>query len=488
MDDHDKTIIDFYNDSERDLGLFFNRAWTILEPESPLLLNWHHELIVEYLTACYARDIKRLIINIPPRYTKSNLVSVCFPAWAWISQPHLRFMFSSYSQSLSTKHSVDRRTLIESDWYQRGYSEKFQLAKDQNVKTEFQNDKRGVMLGTSMLGSATGKGANFIVIDDPHNPKGAESDVQRQSVLDAFDRTFSNRLNNKERDVIIVVMQRLHENDLTGHLLAKGGWEHLKIPGVEHERKTYKYPVTGKTLERSPGEILHESRESSSQIEDQKRSLGTYGFSGQYQQNPSPMGGGILQTKWFKRYSNPPDKFDEIIMSWDLAFKESKDSDFVVGQVWGRKGANKYLLDLVRARMDFVQTLVAFKELCLKHPKAIKKIVEEKANGAALISSLKNHISGIVSYVPKESKEARLQAVCPEIEAGNIYVPEVAPWLEEFLHECASFPKGNHDDNVDAMSQALITFQLSKSGDWLDEPGKSGQSMVSDIISQQDAW
>lgn len=487
MEDN-KIIPEFYRDAEFDLQLFFGYSWSILEPETPILFNWHHELIIEHLTACYTREIKRLIINIPPRYAKSSLVSVCFPAWAWISQPHLRFMFSSYSQSLSTKHSVDRRTVIESDWYQRGWSDKFSLAKDQNVKTEFQNDKRGVMIGTSMHGSATGKGANFIVIDDPHNPKGAESEVQRQSVLDAFDRTFSNRLNNKDKDVIILVSQRLHEKDLTGHLLEKGGWEHLKIPGVEPTKKTYIFPITQKTITRETGSLLHEDRENDVQIQVQKKALGSYGFSGQYQQDPAPMGGGLIQTKWFKTYKALPDRFDEVIMSWDLAFKESDDSDYVVGEVWGRRCADKYLLDVSRARMDFVQTLVAFKDLCAKWPKAYAKLVEEKANGAALINTLKHHISGIIPIVPKESKVARVQAVCPEIEAGNIYLPEHATWLEEFLHECASFPKGAHDDLVDGMSQALNWFQHTRSGDWLDSPDKSSKSMVSDIISDTDNW
>jgi len=258
---------------------YFKAVWPIVEPKQTLELNWHHGLIAEYLEACASLEIKRLIINIPPRYTKSNLITVTFPTWMWIKNPEKRFIFSSYSQSLSTKHSVDRRAILESDFYKKGFGNIFTLATDQNVKTEFQNDKRGVMVATSMGGSVTGKGGDFVIIDDPHNPKGAESDAQRNAVIESFDRTFSTRLNDKKNGVIIVVMQRLHEADLSGHLLSQGGWEHLKIPGVSTQRTIYTYPKSRITKIREANDILHPSRESEIQIKAQKVALGVHSTS-----------------------------------------------------------------------------------------------------------------------------------------------------------------------------------------------------------------
>lgn len=479
-----------YSKAENILINFFKPCWDVLEPNNPILKNWHQTLISEYLEACYKREITRLIINIPPRYTKSTLVSVVFPVWAWVKSPHIRFIFASYAQTLATQHSVNRRNIIESPWFQRGYGKRFKLSTDQNVKTEFQNNHRGVMTATSILGSATGKGGDFIIIDDPHNVKGSESDVQREAIITQFDRTFSTRLNDKKTGVMIVVMQRLHQRDLSGHLLSLGGWEHLKIKGVEEERKVYSFPITKRTIIRNPGEILHPEREDEKEIEKQKRALGSYGFSGQYQQEPSPPGGAIFKREWYKFYDIPPAKFEEEIISFDLTFKELSESDYVVGQCWGRVGANKYLLDQVRGRMDFLTTIRAFQAFSVRHPNAILKLVEEKANGAALINSMKNKIPGIVAVNPKDSKESRAQAIAPEFEAGNIYLPnpDIHHWVNDFIEEMSQFPKGRQDDQVDATTQALLRFQDKASGNFIDSMIHESNSIVQDIISEGDAW
>ncbi len=339
------------------------------------------------------------------------------------------------------------------------------------------------MVSTSMTGTATGRGCDFLIVDDPLNPKQAESELQRESANEAFDRTFSTRLDDKDNGVIIVIMQRLHENDLSGHLLAQGGWEHLKIQGVSQEKKTFLFPLTGKTKTVEAGEILHPERENEQQIQAQKTTLGSYGFAGQYLQEPSPSGGTIFKRSWFKFYKELPPKFDEIIISFDMTFKETKDSDFVVGQCWGRKGADKYLIDQVRDRMDFIETLASVKLFCAKHKNAHLKLIEDKANGSAIISTLKKEVSGIVAVNPKDSKESRAMSISPEFEAGNIYLPDssISSWVNDYIEELVIFPKGRNDDQVDATTQAIQRFKHRASGNFLAQNNENGQTLAGSI-------
>jgi Uncharacterized protein conserved in bacteria len=234
--------------AERKLADFIRQAWHVIEPATPYLHNWHIDLICEYLEAVSAGQITRLIINIPPRYMKSIAVSVMWPVWEWIRHPETRWIFASYSQSLSTKHSVDRRTIIQSDWYQSRWGDRFKLVEDHNLKTEFLNDKRGHMIATSVGGTSTGKGGNRLVVDDPLNPKEAASDVLRERANTWFDQTFYSRLDDKKTGAIVVIMQRLHEKDLTGHLLEQGGeWEHLCLPAIAEDRQVIHFPMSGRT-------------------------------------------------------------------------------------------------------------------------------------------------------------------------------------------------------------------------------------------------
>jgi len=391
-------------------------AWDTLEPKNAYLHNSHIGLIAEHLEAVNQGDIKRLIINIPPRYMKSLCVSVMWPVWTWIQNPELRWIFASYSQSLATKHSIDRRQLIQSQWFQNRWSKLFKLTEDQNQKTEFMNNRRGHMISTSVGGTATGKGGDIIVVDDPHNPLEASSDLLRKKAIDFFDQTLTTRLDNKKNGSIVVVMQRLHEEDLTGHLLEQGDWTHLCIPSIAESKTIYSFPVSKKEKIYVDNEALFPNRENIADLEKQKRALGSIAFAAQYQQRPTPAEGALIKKSWLRFYSDIPQKFDEVIQSWDLSFKDSENSDYVVGQVWGRIGANKYLLDQVRERLSFPDTIRVFKNMTAKWPKAYRKLIEDKANGPAIISALKNEISGIIAVNPTESKRARLSAITPQIE------------------------------------------------------------------------
>lgn len=459
----------------------------MLEPATPYLHNWHIDAISEYLEAVTAGQITRLIINMPPRYMKSIAVSVLWPTWVWIEKPWLRSLFASYSQSLSTKHSLDRRTVIQSPWYQERWGSRFSLADDHNLKTEFTNNHRGHMIATSVGGTATGKGGDVLGVDDPVNPKEAHSDALRVAANTWFDQTFYTRLDNKKTGAIVVVMQRLHEQDLSGHLLQQGGWEHLKLPAEAKDRQTIVFPLSGRTVEREPGDIIWPEREGPEELAQTKRALGTYGYAGQYDQDPAPAGGGILKRHWW-RYWQPkganlppvpvrlpdgtielrqavdlPDDLTDHLQSWDMAFKDTENSAYVVGQVWAYRGADKFLLDQVRDKMDFVATEAAVQMLTAKWPQAIAKLIEDKANGPAIISRLQHKIPGIIAIPAGDSKESRTHAVAPEIEAGNVYIPHPAvwPWVDAFLHEASTFPASTYKDQVDAMTQALARLQAA---------------------------
>jgi len=443
----------------RDFYFYFKRAWEIVEPKTPLLENWHHELIAEYLTACYLRQIKKLIINIPPRYAKSNLATVIFPTWVWINDPEERFLFTSYSSGLSTMHSLHRRNILESKWYHARWGNIFRMATDQNVKTEYENDKRGRMIATSMAGTATGKGGNFLMIDDPHDTTRAESTVKRESDILEFDQKFSTRLDDKERGIIIIIMQRLHTNDLTGHCLEQGDWEHLKVPCEAHEKTTIIFPISGKKIVRKEGEILHPAREDRKALAKQKKSLGSYGYASQYQQLPSPREGGILKRHYWQRYNVLPTRFEEIIDSWDFSFKKLTDSSMVCGTVWGRVKANKYLIHLVMRKMGFADSLKAILNMRVLYPKIERSIVEDKANGSAIIETAKNSITGILAFNPQGSKEERAAAIEPQCESGNVFLPtkEFASFdVQAYIDNLANFPNAKYSDDVDSTTMALL--------------------------------
>ena len=443
------------------LGEFIKGGWSVLEPKNPLLWGWHLDLICEHLEAVKLKQIKRLIINIPPRNLKSIQCTIAFPAWCWTDDPSLRFLSSSYSQSLSTKHSVDRRMLINSKWYQTGWGQKFYLTDDQDTKTEFSNDKRGHMIATSMHGTATGKGGDILIVDDPHDTTIAESDVQRTATIQAFDHKFTTRLDNKKDGAIIIVMQRLHPKDLTGHLMAQGGWTQLKLPAEAEEYVKHVFPVSGKYVERDKGEILHPEREGEPELTQMKRALGSQGYAGQYQQRPSAAEGAIIKRAWIKFYTELPARLDLIIQSWDCAFKDSKDSDFVAGQVWGKYGADKYLIDRVKDKMDLPATMNAIRTMTAKHPKTYRKLVEDKANGPAVMQLLTREIPGLIPVEPNGSKEARVHSIAPDWEAGNIWLPHpsIAPWIHDYIEEIVTFPKSVNDDEIDSTSQAVIDLR-----------------------------
>ena len=460
---------------EGNLKDFVYAAWPILEPTTPLQWNWHLDLICEYLTAVKEGLCRRLIINVPPRSMKSLLCTVFYPVWRWCSAPQRRFMFVSYSDELSTDHSVFRRNVLNSEMYRTGWGHLVRFSKDQNLKTQYENTRRGVMFSTSITGSATGKGCDELIVDDPMNAKKAFSDQERETTNRNFDATFRSRLNDPATGVIIIVMQRLHDDDLTGHVQAQepNAWTHIKLPAEAEHDELWLFPTSGLMWRRKPGELLWPERFPASVLADLKAALGSWSYAGQYQQNPAPLEGGIIQRKWLQYYRDWSTTESGLtnargtgqwVQSWDCSFKDTRDSDYVVGQVWRRSGSSYYLIDQVRERMDFVRTKQAIQRMTAKYPQATAKLIEDKANGPAVIASLRSEIDGIIAIDPRDSKAGRLHAVSPLFEAGNVFLPEGRQWVGDFVEELTRFPNAANDDQVDACTQALLYFRRQGGG------------------------
>lgn len=462
---------------------FVTRAWHILEPATELQWNWHLGVISEYLTLIQNQDFKNvfgqhsegIIFNVPPRTMKSLLISVFFPAWVWTIKPERRFMFVSYSEKLSTQHSIYRRAVMESDWYQQRWGTVFRFSKDQNLKHHYENSCRGAMFATGMQSTATGLGGDILIFDDPLNPEQALSDAEREAVNLRFDTTFRSRINDPKTGVKIIVMQRLHELDLTGHVLSKerDRWMHVSLPAIAEKPEDVAFAISEKPHHRNPGDLLWEERLSQAFLDSQRIGMGSWAFAGQYQQNPAPLDGGIIKRAWVRFYRELPASFDYLVQSWDCTFTGGDRSDYVAGQVWGRSGGTYYMLPYrIYERLDFAPTRAAIKSCHTLFPKANAILIEDKANGPAVIDELRKEIAVIVPVSPSGGKLSRAQAMAPLWEAGSVQLPDPQvfnlPWMETYIHNICTFPRAAHDDDVDATSQAL-TYMRSRVADGIIE-------------------
>ena len=450
----------------RHLRTFVEVAWLILEPVKPFLPNWHIDVMGEYLEGVTAGHIRRLVINMPPRYGKSQLVAVLWPAWEWAQRPSGRWLFASFSERLAHKHSQDRRRVLRDHWYQARWGHQVRLMQDQQEKAEFHNTRRGVMAAMSMGGAVTGRGGDRLVIDDPHSPEQAESDVLRQQALIRFSQHLTTRIDDKAHDAIVVVMQRLHVEDVTA-LCLELGYEHLCLPAYEPAPRTVVFPRSGRRIERQPDEPLWPAREGVAELAELKRALGGFAFAAQYLQTPVPRVGGVFLREWWGSYDEPPED-GQIVLSLDLSFKDSPGSDFVVGLVGMRVGAQVYLLARYKARASFTETLSAVRLILEQFPRTEAVLVELAANGEAVIDALRNEVKGLIPVVPRGGKLARAAAAQPWVEAGQVLLPRpktekglLRPehlWVDDFVTNCALFPKAAHDDDVDALTQMLVWF------------------------------
>jgi len=484
-------------EAETSFSAFVKLAWPIIQPGTEFVPGIHIDAIAEHLEAVANGEIRQLIINVPPRHGKSSLIAVMFPAWLWITRPHEQFLFVSYAESLSLRDSRKCRSLIKSPWYQNAWNSRFSIVSDQNEKRRFDNDKMGYRLATSLDGSNTGEGGSFIIYDDIDNVKKITSPAIRETAHEFHDQTMSTRGNNPKTVARINIQQRCHEQDMTGHLTEKGGWELLVLP-AEYEGSKKATSIGWSDPRTEPGQLLWPAQFGKPEIAALKVDLGEMGAAGQLQQRPSPGEGAMFKREWFN-YWNPPTvdidpttreyrpiavknpgkpllykkpvalpiAFEQCLLSWDCAFKGESDSDYVAGHVWGRVGANFYLIDRERDRMDFPTTVKRFRKQAEEYP-CPEKLIEDKANGPAVIATLKNEIPGIIAIEPDGGKIARANAIAPYVESGNVYLPnpEIYSWVDGYIEEHANFPRGKNDDDVDAGSQGVrrLADSMSNTG------------------------
>jgi predicted phage terminase large subunit-like protein len=322
-----------------------------------------------------------------------------------------------------------------------------------------------------MQATATGMGGDILIFDDPLNPEQAISQVEREAVNLRFDTTFRSRINDPATGVKIIIMQRLHELDLTGHVLARESsrWKHVSLPAVAPKDQPWEFPKTKKVVNQKAGEPLWSARLPESFLDSQRVGMGSWAFNGQYLQTPAPLDGGIVKRQWVRFYRQMPEKFEFMVQSWDCTFSGGQQNDFVAGQVWGRSGGKYFMLPYrTYDRLDFGPTMAAIKACHAKFPQTHAVLIEDKANGPAIISELQKEMPGVVAINPEGGKLARAQATAPLWESGSIELPDPqifgCTWIEDYLHNICTFPKAAHDDDVDATSQALIYMRTRLGG------------------------
>jgi len=481
-------------DAENSLYEFVKQAWPVVEPGVPFIESWHIQEICLHLEACSSGEIQRLLINIPPRHSKSTIVSVMWPMWEWLTDPAQKFLCGSYSGTLSIRDNLKSRRLVQSAWYQERWGHMFELSGDQNAKTRYENSQSGFRASTSVGGTATGEGGSRLILDDPHSASEAQSDTIRETAIDWFDQVWSTRLNNPKKDIMVTVMQRLHQADISGHILEDiGGWEHLLIP-AEYDNVPRTTVLGHYDPRKEEGELICPERFGREEIDTLKKLLGVYGASGQLQQDPSPSEGGILKTGCFELWPHektlPP--FEYILQSYDCAFTEKSTGDptaCTVYAIFTHEGSRQVMLidawsehlsypDLrSRAVEDWGMEYGGLSDTNpfgrAKRPDRI--LVEAKASGQSLLQDLRLARVPAIGYNPGNAdKVSRAHQAAPTLELGLCWIPESkknpghpVSWASGFISELNKFPVGKHDDYVDTFTQAIIYF---KNDGWFSLP------------------
>lgn len=447
------------------LHAFIRLHWSIVEPREPFVDGWHIQAICEHLEAVSKGQIRNLIISVPPRHMKSTAVNVMWPAWSWLRKPASRWIFGSYAQNLSIRDSIKCRRVIESHLYRQTFNPKWILSDDQNQKTRFSNTMTGYRIATSVGGTGTGEGGDFIVVDDPIKATDAESEVIRQNVIDWWDNEMSTRGNNPATAARVIIMQRLHQNDLAGHCAKQGGYEVLKLPAEFEPTKKSVTCIGWEDPRKEKGELLWPERFTKDFIDKLKVQLGSRGSAAQLQQDPKASEDGLFKRKWWKTYKELPAKgqWKRVVQFWDTASKPGISNDYSICATWIETASGFYLGDLLREKLEYPQLKTAIKMQFAKwNPVAVQ--IEDKSSGISLIQDLRQETTlPILAYNPGQNdKQVRAAAATPTVEAGNCYLPEVAPWVEDFIREHEQFPDGDHDDQVDTTSQMVEYFNRQR--------------------------
>ena len=407
--------------------------------------NWHHRLLAEKLMELESGESGRLMVLMPPRHGKSELASVRFPAWFLGRNPESRVIATSYSARLAENFGRKVRDIAADPKFSMVFGG-VTLSGRSKAADRWETSAGGGYLAAGVGGSITGMGGDLLIVDDPFkNQEDADSKNYRDKVWDWYQSTLYTRIEKGGR--IVVILTRWHEDDLAGRLLSSGGdrWDVISFPAIAEGDEEY----------RREGEPLWHAKYGREALAKIRLAVGSRVWNALYQQRPAPEDGAVFKKAWFRMYDAEP-VFDYMVQSWDMTFSGGEASDYVAGQVWGVRGAERYLVNQVRGRMDFMGAIAALRKMSEKYPQAKAKYVEDKANGPAVISALKSEIQGLIPVTPKGSKVSRAHAVTPMLEAGNVYLKRGEKFTEELLEEAALFPTGKHDDMVDAMTQALL--------------------------------
>jgi len=452
---------------------FFIKVFNTLHPCTKFEDNWHIDLLLEHLLAAEQGRITRLIINIPPRTLKSICISVFWPAWILAKNPSAKIIAASYSQALSYKHSHDCRIVLLSEWFKK-YFPKTTLKQGISNKAKLGTTRHGFRFATSIGGTMTGEGADFIIIDDPQTPAQALSANSRNKVVTWFEQTLMSRLNNKESGVVVLVMQRLHMEDLAGHLLQKGGWTLLNLPMIAEKDEFWHFGNA--QYKRKKGELLHFVRDNKETIARLRHDLGEYAFNAQYQQSPVHLQSQFIKREWLHYYQEHTIKQKEmtIYQSWDCAIKAKESHDYTVCCTIGRLDDKYYVLDMFRKKLEYPylkKTVIRLYDQF--KPCAI--LIEDKVSGQQLIQELgavsQNGLpenigcSNRLPIIPvntKYDKITRLFLTSQIFESKSVFLPTNTTWAKQFEDELMQFPHGRYDDQVDAITQLLLWIRYTK--------------------------
>ncbi len=438
------------------LSAFTQKTFETVSPNSHYLHNWHIDAIADYLEAVTRGEIIDLIINMPPRFMKSISVSVAWSAFLLGRDPKTEIICASYSAGLSADLSMKARNVVESEWFGNVFPD-FEMARDQNQKSWFKTKQGGGRFAPSVGGTITGMGGDYLILDDPVNPEQSNSVAELSNANSWIETSFMSRRNNhrgENRSRLVLVMQRLHENDPTGRLLDRfPEIEKLELPAYFEKKTVISTPKNIYELDR--GEFLHDERFGQQEYDKTLSLLGSYAFAGQYLQRPTPADGGILKKSWYRFYDEKPNHCAAIIHSWDTALSANAGSDYSVCTVWGVSQNGYYLLDIFRKRLEFPELLSNFKRLSTRDlPDWI--LIEAKGSGLSLIQTARETTrSPIIEIVPVRDKVTRLSAVTPFFESGKIFFPKDHELIDNLLNEMDMFPNGKNDDIVDTISQFL---------------------------------
>ncbi|QEE41344.1 MULTISPECIES: phage terminase large subunit [unclassified Methylobacterium] len=440
-----------------DFMVFYERCFATLEPGTPFVDNWHLHAVAEALRRIEAGESRRLIVNVPPRSGKSLLVTVAFTAWLLGRNPRLRIICTSYSADLAQTHAAAFRAIVARPWYRAAFPTFF-IQPGGDRKLETITTERGYRFAVSISGPVLGRGADLIIGDDAMSPEAVFSEAVRRREMNLWNTAHRTRLNDKRRGAIVLVSQRLHEDDLIGQVQHTGEWDQLILPAIASEPACHRIGTGAHDVyDRAAGEVLDAAREPRSVLDEVRAAVGSMTFAAMYLQNPVPPGGNVIQRAWLRYFDEEPepDAFAYLLASWDTASTLEETSSHSVGQLWGWDGERYYLLEQLRGRWEVPELRRKIMEAERAwQPNAT--LIEDTELGRSLQQDLRQR-DGMRLQLrrPRYDKRARLLAQSARFEAGEVWLPKREPWTDVYVAELLAFPFGRGDDQVDATSQAL---------------------------------